>query len=98
MQPPAHWAYALVPPVPDDLPEDLKVSFPVQVPWPRVQVPRSSVPVLALADAAGQARLWFSAGASLDLIGARLNQRCPREPRWTRAAVRKLLMQTKRAA
>ena len=54
--------------------------------------------MLALADAAGQARLWFSAGASLDLIGARLNQRCPREPHWTRAAVRKLLMQTKRAA
>ena len=106
------WAYALVPPVPSDLPALLVAPLPVpfavprlmiSIPRPRVQVsrprvPRPRIPVQPLiGDAAGQARRWFSAGGSVALIVERLNQNYPRQPRWTRPAVRALLMQTKRA-
>jgi hypothetical protein len=89
MQPPVHWAYTLVPPAPE-LPEDVTLPpFPVPI-TPFKTKPK--VPVLALHDAAGAARIWFSKGASLALIVARLNQRCGSEGPWTRAAVRKLLI------
>ena len=92
---PVHWAYMLVPPLPA-LPANLiaPLPLPVPVPVPRVRVRRyvAWVPALALADAAGQARLWLSEGGSLALIKARLNQACPQQPRWTRRAVRKLLL------
>jgi hypothetical protein len=52
---------------------------------------------LLLADAAGQVRQWFHHAASFDVIIARLNQACPQRPGWTRRAVQKLLMATKRA-
>src|ERR1035437_10712283 len=95
---PLHWAYALIPPVPD-LPTNLTVPpLPLPVPVPRVRVRRSRLAPepLLLADAAGQARVWFSGGASFDLIIALLNERCPQQPRWTRRAVRKLVMDAPR--
>jgi hypothetical protein len=91
---PDPWFRKLVPPVPD-LPEDLTVPLPVPVPRPKVSRPRTG-PVLALADAPVLARKWFSDGASLLLIAARLNQRCPRELPWTRPAVRRLLIRAPR--
>lgn len=98
---PVHWAYMLVPPVPD-LPLNLiaPLPLPVPVPVPRVRVRKSRLAPepLLLADAAGRVRSWFSEGASLPLILARLNERCPQQSPWTRRAVRKLLMQAKRAA
>jgi len=95
---PLHWAYALIPPVPD-LPTNLTVPpLPLPVPVPRVRVRRSRLAPepLLLADAAGQARVWFSGGASLSLIVARLNESCPQQSRWTRRTVRKLLLATAR--
>jgi hypothetical protein len=95
-----HWAYTLVPPVPD-LPVPLPpvplppLPLPVSVPGVYYRGSRLAPgPSFSLADAAGQVRVWFSDGASFDLILARLNERCPQRPRWTRRAVRNLLLAT----
>ena len=97
-----HWSRALVPPVPDDLPANLTVPLPPLPPQPNPPVrlrrrarARAPEPLL-LANTAGQARVWFSKGASFDLIQARLNERCPQRPGWTRRTVRKLLLATGR--
>lgn len=96
-----HWSRALVPPVPDDLPANLTMPLP-PLPPPQPNPPvrlrrraRAPEPLL-LADVPRLVRQWFSDGASLDLIIARLNERCPQQPRWTRRAVQKLLMATGR--
>jgi hypothetical protein len=100
-----HWAYTLVPPVPDlpvPLPPVPLPPLPLPLPDPEIRLRRSRAArarapePLLLADAARQARVWFSKGASFDLIQARLNERCPQRPGWTRRTVRKLLLATGR--
>jgi hypothetical protein len=102
---PLHWSRILVPPLPDDLPTNLVTPLPpLPLPLPdppiklrRLRAARARAPEpLLLADAAGQARVWFAKGASFDLIQARLNERCPQRPGWTRRTVRKLLLATGR--
>ena len=96
-----HWAYTLVPPVPDlpvPLPPVPLPPLPLPLPDPPIKLRRSraararALEPFPLADAAEQVRIWFSKGATVDVIQARLNERCPQRPGWTRRGVRKLLL------
>lgn len=104
---PLHWSRILVPPLPDDLPTNLVTPLPpLPLPLPdppiklrRLRAARARAHARApepvpLADVPRFVRQWFTAGASLPLIIARLNQACPQRPGWTRRAVCNLLLAT----
>ena len=102
---PLHWSRILVPPLPDDLPTNLVTPLPplpLPLPDPKIQLRRSraararALEPVPLGDGPEQVRQWFHHGASFDLIQARLNERCPQRPGWTRRAVRNLLLATGR--